>query len=446
MDLKQLVFSSGVVGAGGAGFPTHKKLVENVELLIINAVECEPLLFTDRTVTKLFSKEIISSLLTIKKEMKIKSVVIGIKRKYHEEIKQLENAIAMEKAEEEISIFKTDSFYPIGDEQSLIYEITGKSITPGNIPLSLGIVVLNITTVFNIYNGLNGKPVTHKYITVTGEVENPCVIHVPIGTSIGKCIKIAGGSKIKDYMVILGGPLMGKYKHMEELENTYVTKTDGGIIIIPKDHYLPTFRAKKLEYIINQAKSVCIQCSYCTEQCPRYLLGHKIRPNRVMRSVSTNTNPKDLTEALLCCECGVCELYSCPMGLSPRQVNIYIKKLLRETGIGLQDKNIYEEQTLVRQHRKIPQSRFMQRLDIEKYYNHMEEVVVFQGNSVSIPLKQGIGKMANPVVSVGDKVKVGDLIGSIEYEDMGSQVHSSINGKIISIDNNIVISGEEENI
>lgn len=437
----QQIYLAGVIGAGGAGFPTHKKLVKGAELLIVNAAECEPLLCSDRYVMRSFARDIVSALVAIKKELGIGHIIIGTKAKYHREIDALQGEINAQNAE--IEIHGTKSFYPAGDEQALIYEVTGKTVPPGGIPIALGIVVINVTTALNIYQAMDGLPVTHKYVTVTGEVVNPCIVKVPVGTWVTDCINAAGGTCCDDYMIVMGGPMMGKQYHHPDINNLRITKTDGGIIVLPSDHCLPEFHKKKMEHILNQARSVCIQCSYCTEQCPRYLIGHPLFPNRIMRSVATGTNAEDLTGAMLCCECGICELHACPMMLSPRQVNIYIKDLLRKNG-ARPTFTVNPDQQAMRSYRLIDQSRLIAKLNLRKYPTSIDEVVEYQPDKVCIPLKQGIGKPATAVVTVGDKVETGTVMGYIEFEDVGSMIHSSIKGTVISVNENAVIVARED--
>jgi len=210
-------------------------------------------------------------------------------------------------------------------------------------------------------------------------------------------------------------------------------KADGGLLVLPLDNPVVLLQAKPLERVILEARSICIQCSLCTELCPRYLIGHQMRPNRVMRSVATGTNPQDLTDALLCCECGICELFSCPMGLSPRQMNILVKKQLREAGVGVSDTVVHTENTEARAYRRIAQSRFIERLRLGGYPNHLTEAVSIEPYNVRIPTRHGVGKPASPVVSVSETVRVGQLIADVDREDLGAKVHASIPGRVTEV-------------
>lgn len=441
MDLLDKIYKAGVVGAGGAGFPTHVKLNCKVEYLILNGSECEPLLATDKYLMRTKAKEIIETLEIIAEKIEAKKIVIGLKQKYKEEIDSL-NA-AMEELNSKTELHCLNNFYPAGDEQILVHEITGKTIPPAGIPLNVGAVVSNVGTVVNIHKALNDKPVIYSHVSVLGEVNKPIILKVPIGTSILKCIEEAGGTTLNNYSVVLGGPMMGKILNKSELENRGITKTNGAIIVIPSEHYLVNRDKTSIEHIINRAKSACIQCSYCTELCPRYLIGHPLKPHKIMRAVALSKYEDSIKAAQLCCECGVCELYACPMGLSPRQVNIYLKNQLREKGFRYKNTESEFNAREEREYRKIPTKRLMARIDMNKYSDQrLDDTREIYTSVVRIPLRQHIGKSASSVVNVGDIVEKGQLIGTVERDQLGANVHASICGKIIEVSDSIVIQSE----
>lgn len=452
-NLLEQIFAAGVVGAGGAGFPTHRKLTPAADTLVVNAAECEPLLASDRYVTRTYAPEITDALLALRGEFGFKRVVVGIKRHYTREVAALKQAFAQKNADFEI--FGMDSFYPAGDEQIMIYEITGRVVPPGGIPIAVGVVAQNVTTVLNIYDAMHGRPVTEKFVTVTGAVARPVIVRAPVGTSVADCVRAAGGAlgpashactagwtesarhagtAAPAGFVIKGGPMMGKQFPFSEAGRLVIGKADGGVIVLPEGHPLCVFSQKPVTRIINEAKSVCMQCSGCTEMCPRYLIGHKLRPHIVMRGMASNRDVGDLSEALLCSECGLCELFSCPMQLSPRRVNIHVKGLLREQGIGAADKGVYPGQSDNRGYRKASQSRIAGRLLLRGYPAQIDEITDCVPESVSIPLKHGVGKPSAPVVAVGDKVSAGDVIAKVEFPDVGCLVHASISGVVTRLD------------
>ncbi|MDR1766839.1 MAG: SLBB domain-containing protein [Propionibacteriaceae bacterium] len=431
MSLPEDVFAAGVVGAGGAGFPTHKKLAEGASLLVVNGAECEPLLASDRYAMRQFADEIVAGASKIAQACKIPRVVIGTKRHYAREVAALRQAIAAAGAP--IEVFELESFYPAGDEQTLIYEITGQTVPPGGIPIQVGIIVVNATTALNVERATRGIPVTRRFVTVTGEVAHPQLMDAPVGTTAEDLIAQAGGATVGRYVVVKGGPMMGKQFPMSAAPGLGYGKADGGLVVLAADHPLVEFCSQPMDRVLAQTRSICIQCSLCTEMCPRYLIGHQMRPHRVMRSVGTDTHPVDLSDALLCCECGICELYACPMGLSPRRMNVYVKGLLRAEGVGVADKAVHAGHTAERDYRRIPTSRLVERWQLTAYPDHLEECAVLEPPKVVIPLRHGVGKPSSPTVSVGDRVASGDLIAEVGVGDVGCLVHASIDGVVAEV-------------
>jgi Na+-translocating ferredoxin:NAD+ oxidoreductase RnfC subunit len=433
MDLLRKIYEAGVVGAGGAGFPTHKKLNCRVEYFIINGAECEPLLKSDQYLMRHMSNELVAAAGLIGAYIGAVRIVFALKKKYITEAQRLKEAI--EKSDVKAEIFYLDGMYPAGDEHILVYEITGRTVTPGGIPLSVGAAVSNVNTVYNVFEAVNDRPVTSRYLTVAGEVRKPAVIKAPIGTPVLECIEAAGGTALKDYSVIMGGPVMGKVTGQQQIKDRYITKTDSGIIVVPKEHYLVSRAAVPVQHIINQAKSACIQCTYCTELCPRYLIGHRLRPHRIMRAIGMEaTEDEAYKEALICCECGICELYACPMGLSPRKVNIHIKNLLRSKGVKYTNPIVEMSNSAMREFRKLPLSRLVSRLDMGRYDIAAEDKVLeIHPEKVCISLRQHIGKEAVPIVACGEAVKTGQLIAAADYNETGANVHSGIDGRVMEI-------------
>lgn len=209
-------------------------------------------------------------------------------------------------------------FYPSGDEYELVYHATKRLIPPHGLPLDVGCVVNNVETFYNVANAVKGKPVTQKFICVAGCVKNPSTFWVPVGTSFEDVLKFAGGTTIKDYGIFVSGLLMGRLTYDP---SEPVTKTVGGLIILPKDHYLIMRSDRPIEDMNRIGKSACDQCSYCTEFCPRYLLGYDVQPHKVMRSLAFTTTGNAVWNqyADLCCSCGLCSLYACPEDLYPRE-------------------------------------------------------------------------------------------------------------------------------
>lgn len=444
MNLVDRIFAAGIVGCGGAGFPTHKKYETKVEYLIINGAECEPLLYTDRYIMLNYADEILHAAEAVGEELSAKNIFIALKETYSREINHLQEAIT--KKNSRVKIFKLFNFYPAGDEQMIVCDVVGKTVPPGGIPLDVGAVVSNAATMLCVYDAMNGRNFTHKYLTVNGCVKNPAVLHVPIGTELKKCIELAGGTVADDIRVISGGPLMGKMLESDDFENSFVTKTTSGLIVIPDESYLSEHSRISLEYMLNRAKSSCIQCSYCTQMCPRYMSGHPLKPHKIMRklaytdSIDNMLNDEDVKQAMICCECGICELFACPMGLQPRRINILLKKEYANRGVRYKKGCGEYHKREGRNYGLIPSGRIAERVGIGQYYdNNIDRFIEYEPERVEINLKQHIGMPAYPVVSLGDKVKCGQLIGSCEREKIGANIHASIDGTVVEIGERVVI-------
>ena len=437
MSLIELVKAAGVVGAGGAGFPTHVKLNTKVEYFIVNAAECEPLIETDKYLCRTWADRIVRTVPVVAEAIGASRKVIALKAKYEKEIAALEKAVRDNGSD--VEIFRLGYFYPAGDEQTLIQQVTGRCVPERGLPSDVGCVVDNVGTILNIADALEGKPVTEKYLSVVGEVQNTSLLRVPIGTSVLDCVKMAE-PLISDYAIIMGGPMMGKkLTDRKDMEAAVVTKTTGNIMILPKDHYLFKKAALPMETIRKQTKSSCIQCRMCTDLCPRYLIGHQIRPNLIMRGLWREQDVTDNAEYLQmfgdaanCCSCGVCEMFACPMGLSPRKVNDYIKGELRNRGIQV-PKNPEATAREYVNDRKTPTNRLVARLDLTKYYGkHPQECKEYTPDTVFIPFSQHIGRPAAAVKAAGEEVQKGELLAAAA-EGLSANIHSSVNGVVEEI-------------
>lgn len=449
MDLIEKVKAAGIVGAGGAGFPTHIKLSAKASCFIINAAECEPLIETDKYLCRTFPGELVEAIGAVAAHLGAKRAVIALKGKYKGEIAALKAAVT--KAGADIEMFEMPAFYPAGDEQTMVHMVTGKSVPERGLPLDVGVVVDNVGTMLNLYHALHGEAVTDKYLSIVGGVKEPLMLKVPIGTAVTECIA-AAQVQVQDYGVILGGPMMGKIlADSQSIASAVVTKTTGNIIILPKDHYLFYRGLLPMEVMKKQAKAACIQCKMCTDLCPRFLIGHDVRPNLVMRNLWREHEITDTGEyirafgtAANCCDCGVCEMFACPMGLSPRKVNSYLKGQLKEKGIQVPKNTAPQAHGDIDMHR-IPTGRLVARLGLFAFDGlHAKELVELQPGTVYIPFNQHIGKPAAPVVCAGQRVEKGGLLAKAA-EGVSANIHASINGVLTSVDpSGARISKEEE--
>ncbi len=424
---------AGVVGAGGAGFPTYKKLDASVEHIIANGAECEPLLYKDREVMLREPDALFNGLLHMQKLTGAEKVTIVVKKKNSD----LAEILRPQAEKLGFQIFVYADVYPAGDEYVLVYEITGRRIPPGGIPLQVGCLVDNVETIINIAHAIEGRTLTEKYITITGAVKNAITTKVPIGTSFKDCIEAAGGLTVDNPAVITGGVMMGKVEFDLSLP---VSKTNGGLIVFPDDHYLVKRKTASKESYTRIGHGQCDQCSMCTELCPRYIMGYPIEPHKVMRNLLMTGEAKERMSlwAQYCCECNVCSYIACPEDLDPKSICVDAKKLLRENGISRSAEELdvlFRDVHPARTGREVPISRLYQRLGLKKYDRHAEYIDTYlRPDSVIIPLDSHIGQPSRPSVKVGQRVDAGDMVGQVDEKSLGCPAHASQGGTVTLID------------
>jgi len=434
MSLADKIASAGVVGAGGAGFPTHIKANSHVEFIIANGAECEPLLHKDYEIMLNHPEEIVAGMKMMYESVGARKGYFGIKDKNHKAIEE----ISKHTSGTNIEMCVLGDFYPSGDEYELVYEATKRLIPPHGIPLDVGCVVNNVETYYNIFQASKGFPVTEKFVCVTGAVKNPASFFVPIGTSFAELIKFAGGASVPDFGIFISGLLMGKLTFDP---NEVVTKTCAGIIVLPTDHYMISRMNRPPQSMNRIGKSACDQCSYCTEFCPRYLLGYDVQPHKVMRSLVFTSSGQELWNqyADLCCACGLCSLYACPEDLYPREACVQSKNELRKNNIPK-----YQQQKVLKVHpvkegRRVPLKQLMKRLNVTQYERPAPYKKGFEEpDSVKIFLKQHTGIAALSLVEIGTKLNKGDLIGRIPENALGANLHSPITGQVTHVSEDFI--------
>jgi len=432
MSLSDKIFNAGVVGAGGAGFPAHVKANSKVEFVLANGAECEPLIHKDYELMLHFPKEVVKGFELLIESTSAKKGFFGIKEKNAKAISEVSKYL-----NGKTELTKLGDFYPSGDEFELVYEATGRLIPPAGIPLDVGCVVNNVETLYNIALAEKDISVTKKFICVAGAVKKPSSFFVPVGTSFKDVIEFAGGTKAKEFGVFVGGVMMG---HLTFDLSEVVTKTTAGLIVLPKDHYLIKRKNQPEQNWHRIGKSACDQCSYCTELCPRYLLGYQVEPHKVMRSLGfTKTGTAVWNQmAELCCSCGLCTLYACPEDLYPKEACDKAKVEMREAGIKfIQQKEVKVHP--IKEGRRVPLKQLIMKLNLLDY--DVEAPFSLKNISISkvrIPLQQHIGKPAQSIVKKGESVKEGQTIGKIPDGNLGANIHASINGKIKEVTEEVI--------
>jgi len=431
------VRNAGVVGAGGGGFPTHVKFGAKVDTVIVNGSECEPLLASDKTMMKTRPDLLIHGLTLAMKATGAKKGIIAVKGHYGDVLRIVRDAMPTDGS---IEIFEMDNYYPAGDEFLLVYDVTGRLIPEGGIPLDVGVVVDNVVTLMQVARAVHGEPVTYRAVTVTGEVASPGVVTVPIGTPYRELINMAGGLICADAAIIDGGPMMGK---IVDNMDAGIAKTTSGVLVLPSDHFVVRTKTRTISQEMKLSKAACCQCFRCSDLCPRNLLGHELYPHMTMRTVNyQKEEPTDhITSAFLCSQCGMCEMVACDfMRLSPRRVFAHIREKLIASGFKNPHRRKGFEAREPYTFRKFPIPQLLKKMNIEKYYRELEMKGEIDVPQVRISLNRHTGAPAMVTVKTGDSVKRGDLIGEIPEDKLGARYHASIGGKVTAVGDYVEIT------
>jgi Na+-translocating ferredoxin:NAD+ oxidoreductase RnfC subunit len=314
--------------------------------------------------------------------------------------------------------------------------VTGKVIPPGKIPLAVGAVVINVETAYNM---VQSEPVTKKFLTVAGAVAEPVTVCVPTGVTYQEVIDMAGGATVPEPRALVGGVMMGQLaRGFDEV----VTKTTGGLIVLNRDHMLIGRYTQQWPQIARIGASACDQCSFCTEFCPRYLLGHPIEPHRAMRSLGFNMiGEANVMGTDFCCECNLCTMMACPEDLDPKNVCTQNKRRRASDKERWVDAPFNPERPGIHlKNRRVPIGRLIRKLGLFQFKNKGPLVDRgYQPKRVRLPLKQHAGPPAEPTVKPGDRVATGQVIARPAAGQLGAILHASISGRVREVDSAVVI-------
>lgn len=428
-SIRNLIKDAGVVGAGGAGFPTHIKLNCKAEIVIANGAECEPILRVDQQLMEREAKRILRGLSLAMEATGAKEGVVATKSHYLGAVAAFRTEI---KNYPNIRLHEMRSYYPAGDEKSLIYEVTRRVVPTGKLPADVGVVVSNVNSLLNIAKAVEGEPVTKKFVTVSGEVNSPATFEVPIGTDAYLLLTWAGlPLDLDDYVLLVGGPCMG---FLSDKWHFPVTKTTGGLIVLPKAHQYVARRQMPLSRQITLARAVCCQCSQCTQMCPRNALGLNVQPHKAMRAMAQASGKLvgDANAVLACCSCGLCTNYACNFGLNPANIMAQLKIEFAKQGLRPQPEGCIVPDPAWEM-KKVPVARLIARMGLKKYDVPAPLRDAPAVNRVTIPLRQHIGAPSEPIVQEGSIVAAGDLIAMIPEKALGANIHASISGRVVRI-------------
>ena len=296
-QLIEAVKNSGIVGLGGAGFPTYVKLSPKtpIDTLVINGAECEPYITADYREILENSDDILRAVYKIKKLLEIKQVIFVVEDNKPKAIDKLLEVVSdKQDTDNSVRVMKVRSMYPRGAEKMTIYAATGRRVPPGKLPADVGCIVMNITTLGSIGRYLeNGKPLVSKRLTVDGSaVANPMNVRVPIGTSAADIFEFTGGFKNPPKKIIFGGPMMGFAVPNDQIP---ITKSSNALLAFDE------------KTVGKMSSSDCIRCGRCVSACPMSLMPAAIERAQILGDVD-ELNSLGVRN---CMECGSCA-FGCP--------------------------------------------------------------------------------------------------------------------------------------
>ncbi len=436
IDLKSLLQKNGIVGAGGAGFPSFGKLADGASILVINAVECEPLMYTDLTLCGEKLPEIVMGMQAVMEYAKIPTGLLCIK-----DYRARKLGLAdMQELAPGVFVKYVPNVYPMGDEINLIYTATGRLVQPGQLPITQGVIVYNSETVYNIGLAVrDDQPVVEKWLTIGGNVPEVICIRVPIGMRVSDLFATMKVTIPENHVVIDGGPSMG---NIINPASAVVTKTTKALLILPNTIPAATGKLRTVQENLRIAASVCCQCTRCTDMCPRHLLGFPIEPHKMVRATlsTAQESPELVATASLCCSCDICGTLACCQGISPMQVikefkGILAKNRMRYTA----DPNHPAVVSPDREYRMVNSGKWKDMLGVTKYDRYPTYIAEpVKATRVEIKMSQHIGAPSVPCVALGDSVTVGQKIA-----DLGAGLsvpqYASIDGKVTFVDNTKII-------
>ncbi len=428
--MKELMRSAGILGAGGAGFPSYAKLAEGADTLVVNGAECEPLLYTDYHLLKRQLSLVLAGISAVLEYAKIPKALLAVKQHTAEKLKWTEGQALAEK----ITVKVLPNVYPMGDEISLIYQATGRVVKPGNLPITAGVIVLNVESLYNVGNAVRfQQPVTETWLTIGGDIPQPIALKVPVGTPVETVFEKYGITVPETHTVLDGGPSMGK---VIDPETAVISKTTKGLLILPNSSEAVRSKFVDAKKSVARAETACCQCTRCTDMCPRYLLGYPLEPHKMVRTAmgAAELLPEMVITANLCCGCGICETLACCQGISPKAVITQYKEVIAKNKL----RYVAKEEVDAREERDwrmVPSEKWESALGVKFY----DRVAVFKDEPidvqrVEIALRPHIGAASVPCVQDGDRVKKGEVIATAA-EGLSIAQHASIDG-IVRLDGN----------
>ena len=440
MELSQILKDAGIVGAGGAGFPSYAKLAEGADTLLINGSECEPLLYTDYMILKYELSSVVEGAELVIGAMGIRGCVLAIKKHTAKRLCLEDGA----RLSERVTVKVLPDVYPIGDEVSLVYQSLGRIIRPGNLPITVGVIVFNVETVYNCYHAIkHARPVTEKWLTVGGDIKSPCVLRTPIGARVDSLLSGLGIKLDEGHVLIDGGPSMGK---LVDPATATVTKTTKALLILPE--HIEAVRSKRINQTaaVARAETACCQCTRCTDMCPRFLLGYPLEPHKMVRTAmgAVKVSPEMVISATLCCGCGICESLACSQGISPKAVINNYKALLASNKMKYKA-DVDSVARHERDWRQIPSERWASALGVNRFDTVPEYIGWRDVDRVELSLTGHIGAPSVLSVKDGDLVGKGELVATAN-QGLSIPQHSPFGGRVSLASKKIIIDKVDRNV
>ncbi len=430
-ELLTAIAGAGVVGMGGAGFPTHLKLRPELNTVIINGAECEPLVRVDYHLLDRHPEQVLEGAEQVARATGAGEVVLAVKTKNRRLATRFESLPATLP----VRVIFLEDVYPSGDEFFVIRDACGEILPEGTIPVDRGYMVSNAATFQAIAAAVHGRPLTHRLVTVCGAVRQQVTIDTPVGASFADLIAAAGGFTCDRPHILEGGVMMGSLADVDHV----VAKTTSALVVLPEHNPAILERTRSLKYSVRTGEHTCCQCLKCTELCSRYLLGHAIEPHKIMRLIGSARDYQGLNTPMLfnCTGCGLCSLLACPFDLTPRRLILAARRGLPRTGLPM---NPAPQPRPSAELFTASTHRLIQHLNLGEYDRDNRFLGPLPTPEIlRIPLDRHIGPPAEPVVAPGDTVTAGQLIARPPSESAGAAVHAPLAGTVESVDRHIVI-------
>jgi Na+-translocating ferredoxin:NAD+ oxidoreductase RnfC subunit len=292
--------------------------------------------------------------------------------------------------------------------------------------------VINVETAYNVFNSIRNIPVTEKWLTIGGDIPQPVVVKVPINCDVKNVLKAVGITVPPDHTMLDGGPAMGSIINPAIAKITKKTKS---LLILPDEIPAIAFKSVSTERVLKRTPSACCQCYYCTEMCPRHLIGYPLEPHKTLRAVGSSIvdHPDDLLTASLCSGCGVCTLMACCQGLAPSATMFQVKKNLGKNRMRYQSTEPTTPD-LNREDRLVPISMFKSRIGVAQFDKPTQFMgdIKIQQEIFTLPLSQHVGKPSVSVVKPGDKVSAGQMIARAD-EGISAALHTPVSGTVSAV-------------